>query len=105
MIDRDTFDILKRLDAATIKPSDLTDKDYYNIALTATGDERLAQAVDLAVTNSDGGAITVSEQELPQIDVDIVEGFAFNQGLTTIALANDLTSFKSYYDNPLIIVL
>lgn len=105
MIDYDTFDILKRLDAVTIKPSDLTDKDYYNIALTATGDKRLAQAVDLAVANSDGGAITVSEQELPQIDVDIVEGFAFNQGLTTIALANDLTSFKSYYDNPLVIVL
>ena len=105
LIDHDTLDILKKLDAVTIKPSDLTDKDYYNIALTATGDGRLAQAVDLAVTNSDGGAIAVAEQEFPHIDVDIVEGFAFTQGLTTIALANDLTSFKSYYDNPLIIVL
>lgn len=105
IIDDTTAKIIKALDKVTIKPEDLTDKDIYNIALTATNSDVLAKAVDYAITHSDGGAITITEQDRPQIDVDEVEGFTFNGGLTTIALANDLTSFKSVYEGPAVVIL
>lgn len=104
-ITKTTNDIIDYIDKHTI--TDPSDVDLLNVANISAGDKSIGEAVFYAVEQSGGkdGSVTVVEQPEPRIDVDIIEGFSFKSGLVAVALAKDLQSIKTVYDNPCVVVI
>ena len=98
--------IVDKLHEGSIKSDDVTMDDLKNVATVSAGDEALGKAVAYAIESvGKNGGITVVEQAKTQVDVDIINGFSFKSGLKAVALASDLQTIKTTYENPNIVVI
>ena len=96
-------DIVKRIQEVKI---DITPETLKQVSRISAGDKAIGDLVSDAVTTAgDLGGVTVIETAEPSISSDIVSGFTFKKGLKAVALASDIQSLKSRYDEPAIIVL
>lgn len=96
--------IINLIDAHKI--TNPTMDDLRNVALVSAGSDSIAEGVIYAVEQAgDNGSVTVVEQLEPRIDVDVIKGLSFKSGLTAVALAKDLQSLKTVYDNPYVVVI
>ncbi len=76
------------------------------VARISAGDTAMGDLVfDAVNTVGSRGGITVTEVAEPFISSEVVDGFTFKKGLKALALANDIQSVKSRYDDPAIVVM
>jgi chaperonin GroEL len=84
----------------------VTDETLRGVSRISAGDEALGDLVHDAVKKVGGlGGVTVVEVPEPFISSEEIAGFTFKKGLKAIALANDMQTIKSRYDDPAIVIM
>jgi len=76
------------------------------VSRVSSGDEAIGAMVADAVGKiNNNGSITVVETPDNIISSEVIDGFTFKKGIRVPALADDLQTLKTRYENPAIIVL
>lgn len=76
------------------------------VSRVSSGDEAIGALVADAVAKvGQNGSVTVVETPDNIISSEVIDGFTFKKGIRVPALADDLQTLKSRYENPAIIVL
>lgn len=102
-MDKLVNDIKDEIDKQKLKA---TPESLKGVARISAGDESIGDMVyDAVDTVGSLGGITVVEVAEPNISSEVIDGFTFKKGLKAIALANDIQSVKSRYDDPAIVVM
>lgn len=76
------------------------------VSRVSSGDEAIGSMVADAVGKiNNNGSVTVVETPDNIISSEVIDGFTFKKGIRVPALADDLQTLKTRYENPAIIVL
>lgn len=85
---------------------DCTPELLHQVARISAGDEAIgAMVADAVAQVGQSGSVTVVETPENLISSEVIDGFTFKKGIRVPALADDLQTLKTRYENPAIIVL
>lgn len=76
------------------------------VSRVSSGDEAIGDMVADAVSQvGTGGGVTVVETAENTISSEVINGFTFKKGIRVPALADDLQTLRTHYEDPAIIVM
>lgn len=102
-INQTVSEVLKKIDEQKL---DCNDKLLRHVSVISAGDTAIGEMVADAVSSVGKlGSVTVVETPDNQISSEVINGFTFKKGLRVPALADNLQTLRSQFDNPSVIVL
>lgn len=102
-INQTVSEVLKKIDEQKL---DCNDELLRHVSVISAGDTAIGEMVADAVSSVGKlGSVTVVETPDNQISSEVINGFTFKKGLRVPALADNLQTLRSQFDNPSVIVL
>lgn len=102
-INQTVAEVLKKIEAEKLE---CNDELLRHVSVISAGDTAIGEMVADAVSSVGKlGSVAVVETPENQISSETINGFTFKKGLRVPALADNLQTLRTQYDNPAIIVL